>query len=97
MPDDKKPEPAAKKKQAKTIAVVGVVALVAGLGFIWWRNRQAGGTSSSAASPSLSGTDMGDIIQTVQGPPGPAGKQGPPGKAPKKPAKKKKIVTDKKP
>lgn len=102
MPDDKA---ASKKKGTRTAVIVGVVALVAGVGYFWIKNRQ-GGSSSASGTDTTGGvtgsgfTDMGDIIQTVQGPPGKTGatgktgktgargKAGPAGKDDDKPARK---------
>lgn len=91
MPDDKKP--AAKKKGTRTALAVGAVALVVGIGYFWVKSRQGGGSAQSTdTTGGVTGsgfTDMGDIIQTVQGPPGKTGatgktgargKAGPPGK-----------------
>lgn len=84
MPDDAKQ--AGRKKNVRNAAIVGTVALVIGVAYFWAKNRQAGapgsGTDTTGGVTGSGFTDMGDIVQTVQGPPGktgPAGKTGPRG------------------
>lgn len=80
MPDQPPAKPAGKDRQR--FLVIGLAVAGGAVVYLLWKNYTGGGggsagtTAGSGAGP---GTDMGSVIQTVQGPPGKTGRRGPRG------------------
>lgn len=79
MPDQPAAKTPAKSKQR--YLVYGLAAAGGLVLYLLWRNYAGGGggsasTSAGTGSAGAPGTDMGEVIQTVQGPPGKTGPRG---------------------